>query len=144
MLSRRRFAMGVASALAGVAVSPGALATANMLLQPGGGSVGRQASGFSRARFAQLLGSRFALGNGAGELRLTLLEMHDGPRAAGLDQFTLLFRAAGDARLPSGLFAVLPETAAPELAGQLVYLEAVPRDRTGAYYAAAFGLSSGT
>jgi hypothetical protein len=61
------------------------------------------AAGLTRARFAAWLHSGFRVRpvGGLRSGRATLIEVADGPRAAGLDQFHLIFRS--DGRVPTGL-----------------------------------------
>lgn len=61
------------------------------------------AAGLTRARFAAWLHSGFRIRpvGGLRSGRATLIAITDGPRAAGLDQFHLIFRS--DGRAPTGL-----------------------------------------
>jgi len=69
----------------------------------------------TRARFDGLIGSDFRLyadSRFVGRVRLEAID--DGPRAAGLEQFTLRWRGNNSERLPEGIYT-LKTSEAPSL-----------------------------
>jgi hypothetical protein len=59
----------------------------------------------ARTGFERLLRSRFTMTGGSGEAAaVRLVEVKDGPRASGLEQWSAIFRAESGAPLPAGLY----------------------------------------
>ena len=105
-MQRRHFIAGCSAALAAAAVE-----TPQLWTSEGSDAAPR----INRARFEQLIGSDVRLYAGTrfvGRVRLTGID--DGPRAAGLEQFTLRWTGHDRERLPEGIYTVQP-SGAPSL-----------------------------
>lgn len=105
-MQRRQFIAGCSAALAAASIAPPQLWIA-------GSSDAIQ--GMTRARFERLVGSEFRLYADlrfVGRVRLEAID--DGPRAAGLEQFTLRWTGNHSERLPEGIYT-LTTSGAPSL-----------------------------
>ena len=105
-MQRRQFIAGCSAALAAASIEPPRLWTA---ASPDAWQ------GLTRAGFERLIGSEFRLYADlrfAGRVRLEAID--DGPRAAGLEQFTLRWKGHDSERLPEGIYT-LETSDAPSL-----------------------------
>jgi hypothetical protein len=97
-MQRRQFIAGCSAALAAAAIEPPQLWT--IASSEAGHSI-------TRAGFERLIGSEFWLYTDrqlVGRVRLDAID--DGPRAAGLEQFTLRWTGNDNERLPEGIYTL--------------------------------------
>ena len=94
--------------------------------------------GYSRARFEELLGQWFRVGDDA-HPTLELVEVAAGPPSAEVEQFTLVFRGHPGTELADAIHRLTPQGEAP------MDLHLVPSggDAAGSYFAASFALLAG-
>ena len=108
-MQRRQFIAGCSAALAVAAIQPPQLWTT------AGSNLG---AAINRARFEPLIGSEFRLysaGRFAGRVHLDAIV--DGPRAAGLEQFTLRWKGTDAEHLAEGIYTLTtPGTSSMDLA----------------------------
>jgi uncharacterized protein DUF6916 len=103
-MQRRQFIAGCSAALAAAAIEPPQLWTA---------ASANAGAAINRARFEPLVGSEFRLYNDRKFVGLVHLEaIVDGPRAAGLEQFTLRWKGTDAERLPEGIYTLTTAGAA--------------------------------
>jgi hypothetical protein len=108
-MQRRQFIAGCSAALAVAAIEPPQLWTT------AGANLG---AAINRARFEPLIGSQFRLySEGRFVGRVHLEAIVDGPRAAGLEQFTLRWKGTDTERVAEGIYTLTtPGTSSLELA----------------------------
>ena len=97
-MQRRQFIAGCSAALAAAAMEPPQFWNA---------ASADAHHGITRARFEPLIGSEFRIyadSRFAGRVRLEAID--DGPRAAGLEQFTLRWQGNNSERLPEGIYTL--------------------------------------
>lgn len=127
MIHRRTVLKGAAVSLVAAGAGPIAFFS---------GPVHAAGPAYSRATFEALVDQRFYVDDGA-HPTLVLAEITDGPVAAGLEQFTLIFRGDPDAGLEEAIHRLTPEGGA----FMDLHLSPAGSDADGSYYAAAFALN---
>ena len=147
-MNRRLFLSSVAAAGAAVGLGPVSRAepmalasTKSTELASGAPLTGAAASALvlSRRLFADTLQERFTVSSDTSR-HLELVELHDGPTAAGLDQFSLVFRDVDESTrtLRAGMHTLSHSTH-----GELnLYLEPAADDARGVCYRASLCLLS--
>jgi hypothetical protein len=108
-MQRRQFIAGCSAALAAAAMEP------PQLWSIAGSEAGPR---ITRGGFEPLIGSEFRLYDDRRFLgRVRLEAIDDGPRAAGLEQFTLRWTGTDSERLPEGIYTLkTPDARSLELA----------------------------
>lgn len=102
--------------------------------RPGAGVIGSSNGHISKEAFAAQVHTRFAIVDDTSTLPAELVQLTDGPAAAGYEQFSLLFRSPADSAAHQGIRRVDH----PVLGVHELFLVPVGRDSAGLYLEAVF------